>query len=45
MLLRKDEEEVHNEAEGLKACNDGGPTCGESECGWITWIAVKLMRP
>lgn len=24
MLLRKEEEEVHNEEEGLKACNDSG---------------------
>lgn len=25
MLLRKQEEEVCNEEEGLKACNDSGP--------------------
>lgn len=24
MLLRKEEEEVHNEEESLKACNDSG---------------------
>lgn len=25
MLLRKEKEEVRNEEEGLKACNDSGP--------------------
>lgn len=44
MLLRKEEEKVHNEEESLKACNDSA-RCREMERGWIVWIAVKLMRP
>lgn len=43
MLLRK-EEEVHNEEEALKACNDSA-RYREMERGWVVWITVKLMRP
>lgn len=45
LLSKEEEEEVHNEEEGLKACNDSGPAHREMEWGWIAWIAVKLMRP
>lgn len=33
MLLRKEEEEVHNEEEGLKACNDSGRRTRRDEAG------------
>lgn len=47
MLLRKEgeEEEVGDEEEVLKTCNDSGRHAERWSGGRTVWMAVKLMRP